>query len=124
MRKVEEHAAHLSVRFKNGHDHQAMAAGDVYERADPRKVVGRDHSFCLPGTNRCHRRVEHRRSFWHFREVLEDRHAEDAIKSWLPSTDAVAKLSPWPPRALVAYEPCIGSEGLGGVAAKVLAKRS
>ena len=51
VRKVEEDPAHPSVRFKNGHDHEAVSAGNVHQSVDPGKVVCGDHSFRLHCAN-------------------------------------------------------------------------
>src|SRR6476661_1925874 len=51
VRKVEENAAHPSVRLENGRNHEAVSAGNVHQSVDLGKVVCGDHSLRLQGAD-------------------------------------------------------------------------
>src|SRR5712692_8275494 len=106
------------VRFSRLFRPGIRGRSSVRERSHPGKVVCGDHRLRLQGANRGHRRIEHRCRFWHLREVLENGHGKDMVKSRLTGSDAVPKVSPWAPRALVPYESRIAAERLGRVSAE------
>ena len=123
VRKVEEHAAQLLVSVQKHHEHQAMTTADVHERADARKIVRLGDGSGLHRADGRHGGVEDRRRFQRLREVLEHRHAEDAIECRFARADAVTKLPPWTPCALVRDESGVRAERLRRVGAKQLPQR-
>src|SRR5438045_1512385 len=94
MRQVEENALQLGVFFQDFRDLRTVAATDVRNHANSRKLVSVENGIRFTTMNTDHRRIENPGLVGMLAQVIENRFAENLVEGNLAGANAVVNLCP------------------------------
>src|SRR5713101_6794201 len=94
MRQVEENALHLGVSLEDFRHLRTVAATDVRNHANSRKLVSVENGVRFPTMNADHRCIENAGLGGMLAQVIEDRFAENLVEGNLAGANAVVNLCP------------------------------
>ena len=122
MREVEENALHLGVFLEDFRQLRTVAATDVRNHANSRKLVSVENGIRFATMNADHRRIENAGLVGMLAEVIEDRFAVNFIEGHLAGANAVVNLCPGT-KLLVTGHERQGTFGSCNIASQRLSQR-